>query len=109
MSRPPCRRHLRQLVPHGVHASARILDGSHSDHGTKNPLEIDCSARSSSGCSESGIGNLEIPKTRGRPPFVTCSSSDRPDASQNEAYTALISAVVRGSSSVAFEPIWFIT
>src|SRR5216683_3020164 len=45
----------------------------------------------------------------GRPPFLTCSSSDRSDASQNEAYTALISAVVRGSSSVAFEPIWFIT
>jgi hypothetical protein len=48
----------------------------------------------------SGSGNYRSP---------SCSSSDRPVASQNEVYTALISAVVRGSSSVAFEPIWFIT
>src|SRR5260370_18192561 len=52
------------------------------------------------------FGNSQTP---GRPPFLTCSSSDRPVASQSDAYTALISAVVRGSSSVAFEPIWFIT
>ena len=47
-----------------------------------------------------GSGNYRSP---------SCSSSDRPVVSQTEAYTALISAVVRGLSSVAFEPISFIT